>query len=247
MLTSTDPRTGAVTPTDLEATSAAQADAVVEAAQAAFEASSAHDRLWRAGLLDAMADALDAHRAELVAVADRETGLGTARLEGEVGRSSFQFRLFAEALRDGGYLEAAIDHAATTPLGAAPDIRRMLVPIGPVAVFGSSNFPFAFSVAGGDTASALAAGNSVVVKAHSSHLETSARTHAVLAAAAAEAGAPSGIIGIVYGTESGRVLVAHPIIRAVGFTGSLGGGRALLDLINARPEPRNKRGKRRRR
>jgi NADP-dependent aldehyde dehydrogenase len=237
MLTSTDPRTGAVTLTDLEVTSAEQADAVVQAAQGAFEASSAHDRLWRAGLLDAIADALDAHRAELVAVADRETGLGTGRLEGEVGRSSFQFRLFAEALREGGYLEAAIDHAGPTPLGAAPDIRRLLVPIGPVAVFGSSNFPFAFSVAGGDTASALAAGNSVVVKAHSSHLETSARSHAVLVAAAAEYGAPADLIGIVYGTEAGRVLVAHPLLRAVGFTGSLGGGQALLDIINARPEP----------
>lgn len=237
MLTSTDPRTGAATATDLEATSAEQADAVVRAAQAAFEASSTHDRLWRAGLLDAIADALDADRGDLVALADRETGLGTARLEGEVGRSSFQFRLFADALRDGGYLEATIDHAGQTSLGAAPDIRRLLVPIGPVAVFGSSNFPFAFSVAGGDTASALAGGNSVVLKAHSSHLETSARSHAVLTAAAAEYGAPDGLIGIVYGTEAGRVLVAHPLVRAVGFTGSLGGGQALLDIINARPEP----------
>src|SRR4029453_2656881 len=130
MLTSTDPRPGAATITDLEATSAEQADSVVQAAQAAYEASSTHDRLWRAGLLDAIADALDANRADLVAVADRETGLGAGRLEGEGGRSSFQFRLFAEALRDGGYLEATIDHAGPTPLGAAPDVRRLLVPIG---------------------------------------------------------------------------------------------------------------------
>lgn len=237
MLTTTDPRTGAVTPTDLEPTSAEQADAVVRAAQAAYEASAVHDRLWRAGLLDALADALEANRADLVAVADRETGLGTGRLEGEVGRAAFQFRLFAEALRDGGYLEATIDHAGPTPLGAAPDLRRLLVPIGTVGVFGSSNFPFAFSVAGGDTASALAGGNSVVLKAHSSHLETSARSHAVLTAAAAGYGAPDGLIGIVYGTESGRVLVSHPLVRAVGFTGSISGGQALLDLINARPEP----------
>ena len=121
MLTSTDPRTGAATPTDIEATSAEQADAVVRAAQAAFAGVvRATIALWRAGLLDALADALDAHRAELVAVADRETGLGTGRLDGEVGRSSFQFRLFAEALRDGGYLEATIDHAGQTPLGAGP-------------------------------------------------------------------------------------------------------------------------------
>jgi NADP-dependent aldehyde dehydrogenase len=237
MLTSTDPRTGAAIPTSLTATTPEQADAVVRAADAAFAAASAHERLWRAGLLDALADALDEHRAELAAAADQETGLGAARLEGEVGRSSFQFRLFAEALRDGGYLEATIDHAGTTALGPAPDIRRMLVPIGTVAVFGSSNFPFAFSVAGGDTASALAAGNAVVLKAHSSHLQTSERSHEVLAGAAAAYGAPEGLIGIVYGTDAGRVLVAHPLVQAVGFTGSLAGGRALMEIIDARPRP----------
>ena len=236
-LTSTDPRTGARLPTDLTATTAEQADAVVRAADAAFAAASSHDRMWRAGLLDALADALDAHRDELVAAADRETALGTTRLEGEVARSSFQFRLFAEAVREGGYLEATIDRGGPTALGPAPEIRRMLVPIGTVAVFGSSNFPFAFSVAGGDTASALAGGNAVVLKAHSSHLETSARSYAVLAEAAAAYGAPDGLIGIVYGTEAGRALVAHPLVRAVGFTGSLNGGRALMDVIDERPRP----------
>lgn len=237
MLTTTDPRTGAVTPTRLEATTPDQAEAIVQAAQSAFTEVAARDRDWRAGLLDALAAALEANRGDLVAIADRETGLGAARLDGEVSRSAFQFRLFAEAVREGGYLEAAIDHAAQTTIGPAPEIRRLLVPIGPVAVFGSSNFPFAFSVAGGDTASALAGGNAVVLKAHSSHLETSARSFAVLADAAASHGAPDGLLGIVYGTAAGAALVAHPLVRAVGFTGSLGGGRALMDLIAGRDEP----------
>ncbi|MFB9958024.1 aldehyde dehydrogenase (NADP(+)) [Agromyces bracchium] len=237
MLTSTDPRTGESRPTGIAACTPDEADAVIRAADAAFAAASAHDRLWRAGLLDALADALDANRDELAAIADRETGLGLPRLTGEVGRSSFQFRMFAEALRDGGYLEATIDHAGATALGPQPEIRRMLVPLGVVAVFGSSNFPFAFSVAGGDTSSALAAGNAVVLKAHSSHLETSRATHAVLRDAAAAYGAPTGLIGIVYGTEAGRVLVSHPLVQAVGFTGSLGGGRALMEIIDERPRP----------
>ncbi|BDZ54089.1 aldehyde dehydrogenase (NADP(+)) [Agromyces marinus] len=237
MLSSTNPRTGESRPTGIAACTPDEADRVIRAADAAFEDASAEDRLWRAGLLDALADALDANRDELAAIADRETGLGLPRLTGEVGRSSFQFRLFADAVREGSHLEATIDRAATTPLGPQPEIRRMLVPIGTVAVFGSSNFPFAFSVAGGDTASALAAGNAVVLKAHSSHLETSRASHAVLRDAAAAYGAPDGLIGIVYGTEAGRVLVSHPLVQAVGFTGSLGGGRALMDLIDERPRP----------
>ncbi len=152
-------------------------------------------------------------------------------------RSASQFRLFADAVRDGAYLEAAIDHAASTPLGPAPDIRRMLVALGPVAVFGSSNFPFAFSVAGGDTASALAAGCPVVAKAHSSHVLTSQASFAALNSAAKTYGAPAGTLGIVYGTEAGRVLVADPNIVAVGFTGSLGAARALMAIIDERPAP----------
>ena len=236
-LTSTDPRTGESTITTTAATPAEQVAITVDAAQAAFEAARWNSREWRAGLLDALADALETNRADLVAIADRETALGVARLDGEVSRSAFQFRLFADALRDGGYLEVTIDHGGATALGPAPEIRRLLVPIGPVAVFGSSNFPFAFSVAGGDTASALAGGNSVVLKAHGSHLETSVLSHAILSTAATAYGAPDGLIGIVFGTDAGRALVSHPRITAVGFTGSLGGGQALLSLISARPEP----------
>ena len=237
MLTSTDPRTGRARPTGIDATDAAGVATTAAAASTAFAVTRWSTREWRAGLLDAIADALESHREELTGVADRETGLGAARLAGEVGRSAFQFRLFADALREGSYVEATIDHAETTELGPQPEIRRMLVPIGPVAVFGSSNFPFAFSVAGGDTASALAGGNTVVLKAHGSHLETSARSFEVISDAAAGYGAPAGVIGIVYGTEAGRVLVADPHIRAVGFTGSLNAGQALIDIISHRVEP----------
>ncbi len=237
MLTTTDPRTRMTRPTTLEATDAASVHAVVASADSAFDTTRWSTRAWRAGLLDAIAAALENRGEELVRIADRETGLGVARLTGEVVRSAFQFRLFAEAVREGSYVEATIDHAATTALGPQPEIRRMLVPIGPVAVFGSSNFPFAFSVAGGDTASALAGGNTVVLKAHGSHPETSALSFEVISEATAAYGAPAGMIGIVYGTDAGRVLVADPRIRAVGFTGSLTAGRALIDIINGRSEP----------
>ncbi|MCU1677251.1 MAG: aldehyde dehydrogenase, partial [Frankiales bacterium] len=155
----------------------------------------------------------------------------------EVTRSAFQFRMFADVVREGGFLEAMIDHAASTPLGDAPDVRRLLVPIGPVAVFGSSNFPFAFSVLGGDTASALASGSPLVVKAHGSHPLTSALSFEVLAAAAVERGAPDGTVGIVYGQQAGTRLVAEQAIAAVGFTGSLATAFALRAVIEQRQDP----------
>ncbi len=236
-LTTTDPRTGTTQATDIAVTSSDEVAAIVERAHAAFRALRDLPRSWRADLLESMADALEQHRAELVAQAEVETGLTTARLDGELSRSAFQFRLFAEAVREGSYLEAAIDHAGATPLGPAPDIRRMLVPLGPIAVFGSSNFPFAFSVAGGDTASAIAAGNPIVAKAHSSHPLTSRLSADVLRRAATAAGAPAGTIGIVYGQSAGSALVAHPRIAAVGFTGSLHTGRILLAIIEKRDQP----------
>src|ERR1700761_6651191 len=194
-------------------------------------------RSGRAGMLRAMADALDAGRDELVATADRETALGVPRLDGELTRTTFQLRFFAEVIEDGAYLEAAIDHAGQTPMGPRPDLRRMLRPIGPVAVFGASNFPFAFSVPGGDTASALAAGCPVIAKAHESHPATSKLSFEILTRVARDRGLPDGVIGIVFGRAAGAVLVAHPAVRAVGFTGSLAGGRALLDIIDRRDDP----------
>lgn len=237
MITTTNPRTGVSAATDLEATSAAEVDRIAERAQQAAFEFAARGREGRARMLDAIADSLDAQRDVLVQTADEETGLGVPRLNGELSRSIFQFRLFAEALREGSYIEAMIDHAAETALGAAPDVRRMLVPLGPVAVFGSSNFPFAFSVAGGDTASALAAGCPVVLKAHSSHPLTSLRSFEALASALAGADAPAGTIGLVLGRAAGSLLVAHPAIKAVGFTGSLAAGEVLQTVINDRDEP----------
>jgi NADP-dependent aldehyde dehydrogenase len=237
MITTTDPRTAETTETGIEATTPEQVADITALATAAFRQISGRSREWRAGLLDALADGLESRRDELVSTADAETGLGLPRLGGELTRSVFQFRLFATAVRDGGFLEATIDHAGDTPMGPGPDVRRLLIPIGPVAVFGSSNFPFAFSVAGGDTASALAAGCPVALKAHGSHPLTSVRSLDAMASAAAEYGAPEGTLGIVFGTKAGATLVADPRIKAVGFTGSLSGGRALMEIVASRPEP----------
>lgn len=191
----------------------------------------------RATWLRAAADALDAAADELVPIADRETRLGETRLRGEVGRTSGQLRLFASVVEEGSYLELTVDDADPTAVPPRPELRRLLVPVGPVAVFSASNFPFAFSVAGGDTASALAAGSPVVVKAHSGHPELSRRTAAIVASALEAAGAPAGSLALVEGREAGNALVQHPVIQAAGFTGSLSGGRALFDLATGRPDP----------
>ncbi|WP_440709431.1 aldehyde dehydrogenase (NADP(+)) [Herbiconiux sp. YIM B11900] len=237
MLKTTDPRTGVSAATTIEPTTPAGVDALAGRAATAAHELQSRGREFRAQLLEAMADAVEAARDELVATADAETGLGVARLTGESGRSAFQFRLFAEAVREGSFVEAAIDHAGDTPLGPGPDVRRMLVSIGPVAVFGSSNFPFAFSVLGGDVASAIAAGSPVIVKAHGSHLLTSKRSFEVLQSAAEAVGAPRGTFGIVYGQAAGVELVKHPAIKAAGFTGSLGAAEALQKAIDTREEP----------
>jgi NADP-dependent aldehyde dehydrogenase len=237
MLTTTNPRTGVSADTALAPTTADGVDSAARRAAGAALELQARGREFRAQLLDAMAAAVEEARERLVATADSETGLGTARLNGEVSRSAFQFSLFAEAVREGSFVEAMIDHAGDTPLGAAPDVRRMLVSIGPVAVFGSSNFPFAFSVLGGDTASAIAAGSPVVIKAHGSHLLTSQLSFEVLQAAADAVGAPRGTFGIVFGQEAGLALVRHPAIQAASFTGSLFAAESLQAAINTRPDP----------
>lgn len=206
---------------------------IVADACAAQDAVAGLPRADRAAALLAIADALEADRAGVVATADRETALGTTRLEGELSRTTGQFRLFAEVVADGAYREVIIDHETD----AHPDLRRMLLPLGPVAVFGASNFPLAFSVPGGDTASALAAGCAVVVKAHPSHPATSIRCLAAIRAGLESVGLPRHTIGLVHGTAAGGALVEHPAITAVGFTGSLRGGRALFDMASSRPEP----------
>lgn len=234
---SIDPRTGEVVEEVAQETTTEEVDRLCAAALAAAPGLEALGRDGRAALLCALADALDARREDVVAVADRETALGPTRLNGELTRTCYQLRLFAEVLDEGSYLEAAVDHAGDTPMGPRPDLRRMLVPIGPVAVFGASNFPLAFSVPGGDTASALAAGCPVIVKAHGSHPATSQLVFDIMAAAADKAGTPAGTLSLVHGVQAGADLVAHPAVRAVGFTGSVTGGRALLRIIEQRPDP----------
>jgi NADP-dependent aldehyde dehydrogenase len=206
------------------------------ATRAAKESARASDA-ERASWLVAVADALDENAPELVSIANEETNLGETRLTGEVARTSGQLRLFARVITEGSYLEAVIDHADPTATPPRPDLRRMLQPIGPVAVFSASNFPFAFSVAGGDTASALAVGSSVIVKAHSGHLKLSLRTAEIVAEALKAAGGPEGLFSLVSGREVGTALVQDPAIKAVGFTGSIPGGRALFDLATSRPDP----------
>ena len=193
----------------------------------------------RAAALTGVAAALEAHADELIEIAQRETRLPLGRLRGELTRTTFQLTLFAEVLRDGAYRGIQIDHADPEwPMGAPrPDLRRHLEPMGPVVVFAASNFPFAFSVAGGDTASALAAGCPVVLKAHPGHPELSARTGAVVSAALSAAGAPEGTFAVIFGDEAGRQVLLDPRVRAGAFTGSLTGGRALFDLATGRPDP----------
>lgn len=221
----------------------ATAEDVNRAAQAADHAVEAYGRLSgaeRARFLRTVADGLDAASGELAARAGLETALPQARLQGEVKRASNQFRLFAEVVEEGSWVAARVDTAlpARQPL-PRPDIRSMLRPIGPIAVFGASNFPIAFSVAGGDTASALAAGNPVIVKAHPAHPGTSEIAGRVIAESARACGLPAGIFSLLFdaGIEVGSTLVQHPLICAVGFTGSHAAGRALMDLAAKRPKP----------
>jgi acyl-CoA reductase-like NAD-dependent aldehyde dehydrogenase len=210
----------------------------VQAAQAAFEKARAADPFTRASWLDAVADGLDNDADALVAVAVQETHLGEARLRGELKRTTFQLRLFAAEIRQGEHFDATIDHADTDwGMGPRPDLRRYNVPIGVVGVFGASNFPFAFSVMGGDSASALAAGCAVVHKAHDGHLNLALRTAATVIAALNDAGAPSGLFSLVTGRPAAEALVDHPLVKAIGFTGSTAGGRALFNRAAARPEP----------
>lgn len=194
----------------------------------------------KAEFLRAIADEIEALGAELVTTAMRETNLPEARIINERGRTTGHCRMFADLVDDGSWVEARIDTAipdrAPTP---KPDIRKMLVPIGPVVVFGAANFPLAYSTAGGDTASALAAGCPVIVKAHPAHAETSELIARAVQKAIEKTGMPQGVFQHIHGAsfEVGQALVKHSFTKAVGFTGSLAGGKALFDLANQRPEP----------
>jgi 2,5-dioxopentanoate dehydrogenase len=194
----------------------------------------------RATFLRRIADGIEAIVPDIVERAQRETALPEARLKGEAARTINQLRLFAQVVEEGSWVNARIDPAQPErkPLPRS-DIRSMLRPLGPVAVFGASNFPLAFSAAGGDTAAAFAAGNPVIVKAHHAHPGTSELVGQVIARAAVECGLPAGVFALLFGpgAEIGAALVEHPKVKAVGFTGSLAGGKALMDRAAARPEP----------
>ena len=211
-----------------------------EAAEAAFAAYSATSREDRARFLDAIADQIEARAEAITAMGTAETGLPEARLNGERGRTTSQLRLFADHIEAGRHLDLRHDPALPDrqPL-PRPDLRLIQRPIGPVGVFGASNFPLAFSTAGGDTASALAAGCPVVVKGHPAHPATGEIVAEAVHAAIQATGMPPGVFNFIHGHTHhvGAALVQHPLIKAVGFTGSLRGGRALFDLCAARPEP----------
>ncbi len=214
--------------------------AACRAAEEAFDSFSRSTREQRAAFLETIADEIEARADIITGIGCQETGLPAARLIGERGRTVMQLRLFASHIRLGDYLARRYDAALPDrqPL-PRPELRLMQRPIGPVAVFGASNFPLAFSVAGGDTASALAAGCPVVVKGHSAHPGTAEIVAEAIAAAVTHCGLHAGVFSLIQGgrRDVGEALVRHPLICAVGFTGSLAGGRALFDLCAARPEP----------
>jgi NADP-dependent aldehyde dehydrogenase len=211
-----------------------------EAAEEAFWSYGYASREERAVFLEAIADEIDARGEAITEIGTQETGLPEARLQGERGRTVGQLRLFASHIRDGAYLDQRHDVALPdrAPL-PRPDLKMVQRPIGPVAVFGASNFPLAFSTAGGDTAAALAAGCPVVVKGHSAHPGTGETVAEAIHAVIAKTGQHPGVFSLIQGgkRDVGTGLVQHPLIKAVGFTGSLGGGRALFDLCAQRPEP----------
>jgi NADP-dependent aldehyde dehydrogenase len=214
-------------------------DTAVSAAQEAANYLAQISGADRARLLCAIADGIDSAAESLIERAMLETALPRPRLTGEVARTSGQLRLFAQVAEEGSWLNARIDTADPNRTPAKPDIRSMLRPLGPVVVFGASNFPLAFSVAGGDTASALAAGNPVIVKAHPAHPGTSELVGQIIAGAIEETRFPLGTFSLLFDSdyEVGAALVQHPGVRAVGFTGSFRGGRALMDLAAQRAEP----------
>jgi len=238
-----NPTSGQDLPTPFQPATAADVDTAARAAWIAFGDYSDSDPGARAAFLECCADNIAALGDDLIQLAAGETGLGPARLVSERERTINSLRMFAAVVREGSWVRAAIDHgdAARRPI-AKPDVRRMLRPLGPVAVFGASNFPLAYSTAGGDTASALAAGCPVVVKGHPSHPGTGELVARALASAVEKSRLPAGTFSFLHAgggreSEVGLELVRHPCVRAVGFTGSFGGGTALAREAAARPSP----------
>jgi alpha-ketoglutaric semialdehyde dehydrogenase len=234
-----NPATGETLDGEFFESGIAEIDAAARAAERAFEPYAALTPTRRAEFLRAIAQQILALGDRLLDRTASETALPLARLEGERARTVGQLLLFAEWIEEGSWVDARIDRALPDRRPPRPDLRRMLVPLGPVAVFGASNFPLAFSVAGGDTVSALAAGCPVVVKAHPAHPGVSELTASAVRTAARESRMPEGVFSMVHGRspEVGITLVTHPRIRAVAFTGSLVAGRTLFDAAALRPEP----------
>lgn len=235
-----NPATGQRLAPEFHSASLGEVDGVLEASARAFDDYRARPAAERARLLETIATEIEALGDALLERAHVETGLPLPRVTGERGRTCAQLRLFAQVVREGSWVDARIDPALPNrqPL-PRPDLRRMLVPLGPVVVFGSSNFPLAFSVAGGDTASALAAGCTVVVKAHRAHAGTAEMVGAAVTRAVAACGLPPGVFSMIHGDGAtvGVAMVKHPATTAVGFTGSRTAGRALFDAAAARPHP----------
>ncbi|WP_120997338.1 aldehyde dehydrogenase (NADP(+)) [Stutzerimonas urumqiensis] len=238
ILYSLDAVTGETLPYRFHQATEAEVDAAAEAAAAAYPVFRSLPASRRAVFLEAISDEIDALDDAFVALVGRETALPAGRIQGERSRTSHQMRLFADVLRRGDFYGARIDPALPErkPL-PRPDIRQYRIGVGPVAVFGASNFPLAFSTGGGDTAAALAAGCPVVFKAHSGHMASAACVADAILRAARRCEMPAGVFNMIYGGGVGAWLVKHPAIQAVGFTGSLRGGRALCDLAAARPQP----------
>jgi NADP-dependent aldehyde dehydrogenase len=235
-----NPANNGILPGEFHPATAQDTESAVRLAAEAFTVFSQWNGVKRASLMNRIAELLEANAAAIIDRGNLETALPPARLQGELARTCFQLRFYAEAAVTGLCSGARIDHADPNrkPL-PKPDVRSLLRPVGPVIVFGASNFPLAYSVAGGDTASALAAGCPVIVKAHPAHPGLSEMVGILVCQAAREVGAPEGIFSLLFddGYETGVELVKHPLVKSVGFTGSRRGGRALMDLAAARPEP----------
>jgi 2,5-dioxopentanoate dehydrogenase len=234
-----DPRTAQPLPSEFRVASHDEVEEVCALASEAFDVYARTPPQTRAALLRDIALRLENAADEIVARAHAETALPPPRLVSELGRTCRQLRLFAEVVEDGSWVDARIDSADSQRQPPVPDVRSMRRPIGPIAVFGASNFPLAFSTAGGDTASALAAGNPVIVKAHPAHPGTSAIVGRLIAGAVEAAGLPRGTFALLFddGVTVGQTLAAHRAIRAVGFTGSRKGGEALMRIAASRPDP----------
>lgn len=236
----TNPATGQELEPNYYSADARDTDRAARLAATAFSEYSRVSGKVKGGLLRKIAEEIESLGESLIARAVQETALPAARIKGETARTCFQLRLFAELVEEGSWVGARIDRADPQRASAPkPDIRSLWRPLGPVVVFCASNFPLAFSVAGGDTASALAAGNPVVVKAHAAHPGTAEMTAQAVRRAVTACGLPEGIFSLLFdaGIDAGLALVKHPSIKAVGFTGSRDGGRALMDAAAARPEP----------